>query len=236
MILNNGRILNIYLFTMMFMKYVSAFDSSFDLYIFAQSWQGAFCRSHAPLYPGCTNPRPFWKTHFTIHGLWPENEVGNPPEECSTNPLNITYLDTISYDLHTHWPNVKVDNKSESYPSFWQHEWNKHGTCSGLDTKGYFNMALKLEGNLSTPLMISENVGNTISSHALRALYPLDSIVLKCHSTTLVQLFTCWSINGKHQALTLRNCPKHVLKEDTCHHDMVDIVSFPQKEDDFMMQ
>ena len=41
----------------------------FDLYIFAQSWQAEFCHSREGM-PGCLLPLPYWKSHFTVHGLW----------------------------------------------------------------------------------------------------------------------------------------------------------------------
>jgi hypothetical protein len=44
-----------------------------DLYIMAMSHQPEFCYQHRSAdYVGCQHPMDYWKTHLTIHGLWPE--------------------------------------------------------------------------------------------------------------------------------------------------------------------
>lgn len=44
-----------------------------DLYIMAMSHQPEFCYQHkSEGWEGCQHPRDYWKTHLTIHGLWPE--------------------------------------------------------------------------------------------------------------------------------------------------------------------
>ena len=44
-----------------------------DLYIMAMSYQPEFCFQHRSAdYVGCAHPMDYWKTHLTIHGLWPE--------------------------------------------------------------------------------------------------------------------------------------------------------------------
>lgn len=70
---------------------------------------------------------------FTIHGFWPDYCDGRPGPRsgCDSNrhysdignkikSLNSTLLE----ELDTFWPSMYGNN-----PSFWSHEWNKHGTC-----------------------------------------------------------------------------------------------------------
>ncbi|KAI9276972.1 RNase Sy [Phascolomyces articulosus] len=79
---------------------------------------------------------------FTMHGLWPDTCSGGIPGngdsgcDASRNHDDvgkiISDLDEALYkQLDTYWPSYKGDN-----PSFWTHEWNKHGTCvTTLDPK-----------------------------------------------------------------------------------------------------
>ena len=67
------------------------------------------------------------------------------------------------------WPNVKSPTTASSYQSwsttdtsFWDHEWNKHGTCSNMDQYTYFYTALQLL--LPTPSIIKERYDSSSSS------------------------------------------------------------------------
>lgn len=90
---------------------------NFDFYLLTLSWSPEFCATHSsspecPAHPG-----------FVVHGLWPQNDDGTYPENCSTapgpsNPQQYTNL------LPT--------------ASLVQHEWATHGTCSGLAPDAYF--------------------------------------------------------------------------------------------------
>lgn len=42
-------------------------------------------------------------------------------------------------DLDYYWPSYLDDNRR-----FWQHEWEWHGTCSGLSVREYFERSLTL--------------------------------------------------------------------------------------------
>ncbi|KAK9764585.1 hypothetical protein K7432_007786 [Basidiobolus ranarum] len=83
------------------------------------------------------------KDAFTLHGLWPDTcDGGHGPENgCDSSRLyddigTIVKADYELYnDMNAYWPSYKGNN-----PSFWSHEWNKHGTCvSTMDPKCYNN-------------------------------------------------------------------------------------------------
>ncbi|GKZ30218.1 ribonuclease T2-like [Aspergillus brasiliensis] len=71
---------------------------------------------------------------WTIHGLWPDNCDGSYQEYCddSREYSNITSIleaqnrtELLSY-MKEYWPDYEGADEDES---FWEHEWNKHGTC-----------------------------------------------------------------------------------------------------------
>lgn len=75
----------------------------------------------------------------SIHGLWPdpENTCTNcPGEKFSTSKLSSSTLS----DMKKYWPTCQ----SGSNESFWDHEWSKHGTCTGMSQDAYFSKAIAL--------------------------------------------------------------------------------------------
>ncbi|SEF74262.1 Ribonuclease I [Bryocella elongata] len=103
----------------------SAAPGQFDYYLLTWSWSPEFCYSH-PDKPECATGR-----RFVVHGLWPENSDGGYPEECSdaAGPAN-------------------PGQYSDLYPDqgLLQHEWQTHGTCSGMQPDAYFS-AMRREAN-----------------------------------------------------------------------------------------
>lgn len=215
---------------------------AFDLYVLAQSWQPEFCAGK-PL-PGCAAPRPFWRSHFTLHGLWPERERGSPPSFCAGEAFDERRVEqALGLDtLVEFWPNVKAPEGSDDYAGFWKHEWTRHGTCSGLAQVDFFAHAVALVRNDSlapTPELIQKNVGGSVSATSLRAAFALPgdydesagasvAAALKCvHGDALSQVFTCWEKNTANEPVTRRACPDHIIREDTCFKTTVRIPAFP---------
>lgn len=146
-----------------------------DSYVFAVSWQPAFCESHTDK-PECsvTDPQSYQAKNFTLHGLWPNKDscgtkygfCGKYSEEqrpfCKFDPVPMqpSTLEALG-----------VVMPSAAYGSCLQrHEWYKHGTCqTEWDADGYFNTAMRLlkefnDGGLSS--FMDENIGNTVSTDA----------------------------------------------------------------------
>ncbi|KFY24930.1 hypothetical protein V493_04933 [Pseudogymnoascus sp. VKM F-4281 (FW-2241)] len=86
---------------------------------------------------------------WTIHGLWPDRCDGTYEANCdpSREYSNITDIltsfgktDLLTY-MDTNWKDYKGNDES-----FWEHEWNKHGTCmSTLETTCYENYEPQME-------------------------------------------------------------------------------------------
>lgn len=96
--------------------------ASFAYYVFSLSWSPAFCDSKGDKAP--TEQCGVGKHYgFVVHGLWPQNEKGYP-EDCGLAKLT----------------DAQVRSMLDLMPSktLVDHEWSKHGTCSGLSADDYF--------------------------------------------------------------------------------------------------
>lgn len=98
----------------------AAASQPFDYYLLNLSWSPEYCHSH-PSDIQCAQ-----HSTFVLHGLWPENNNGTYPENCSNAPGP---SDPSQY--------------SDIYPDpgLLQHEWKTHGTCSGLAPDAFFQLA-----------------------------------------------------------------------------------------------
>lgn len=85
-------------------------------------------------------------TYWTIHGLWPSSTTGNHPAFCNDTPLNVTELVPITNQLVKQWPTTRnyTNNFHDDCVFFWEHEWDKHGTCALSTVFEYFNASLEL--------------------------------------------------------------------------------------------
>jgi ribonuclease T2 len=109
----------------------------FDFYVLSLSWSPSFCDAsgdRAKKQPEC-NERPY---SFVVHGLWPQYEKGFP-EYCQV-------------------PAPRLDRNIVSSmldlmpaPRLIFHEWDRHGTCSGLPPRGYFEIVRKARAVVKIP-------------------------------------------------------------------------------------
>ena len=103
---------------------------NFGYYLLNLSWSPEFCATH-PGKPECAaHPR------FVLHGLWPENTDGSYPENCSevAGPAN---------------PGQYAD----LYPDqgLLAHEWQTHGTCTGMAPDAFFSAARQAYRSIKIP-------------------------------------------------------------------------------------
>lgn len=199
-----------------------------DVYVFAQSWQPEFCYNKTD-YVGCQQPLDSWNKYFTIHGLWPQYSTGGYPANCTPEPLNTTAIDEVGFNtMVTYWPNAQYATTDPNYYSFWDHEWTKHGTCTGLSQVDYFQGALDLLQSFGTPSLITNNAGGSVDAATLRAAYGGPTMAsLQCTAGSFINgVYSCWSTaNGKVSGRI--SCPDDVQKEDTCTATTVLISTFP---------
>eukprot|EP00349_Pseudokeronopsis_sp_Brazil_P002783 CAMPEP_0202963824 /NCGR_PEP_ID=MMETSP1396-20130829/7856_1 /ASSEMBLY_ACC=CAM_ASM_000872 /TAXON_ID= /ORGANISM="Pseudokeronopsis sp., Strain Brazil" /LENGTH=228 /DNA_ID=CAMNT_0049685385 /DNA_START=16 /DNA_END=702 /DNA_ORIENTATION=+ len=188
-----------------------------DIFVFAQSWQPGFCSGKVG-YVGCDEPKEYWRKFYTIHGLWPQYNGGGYPQACTTEAFNSSIPELVGWnEMVTFWPNAQYAETDPSYSSFWEHEWSKHGTCSGLSQYDYFSNTIDLLKKFGTPSLISTNTGGSVNAAELRASYGGSTMVaLQCNTgNNLSGVYTCWSqTNGKPVGQVV--CPPDVQLEDTC--------------------
>jgi ribonuclease T2 len=109
----------------------------FDFYVLSLSWSPSFCDAagdRAQQQAEC-GERPY---SFVVHGLWPQYEKGFP-EYCQV-------------------PAPRLDRNIVSSmldlmpaPGLIFHEWDRHGTCSGLAARIYFETVRKARAVVKIP-------------------------------------------------------------------------------------
>lgn len=193
-------------------------------YVLAYSWTPDFCTENH--FPGCVKPKPYWLKNFTLHGLWPQSKDSTGyPSFCTKEPYDPSAAERVGISKMTeYWPNVKYPEGDKNYGSFWEHEWAKHGTCTGLSQEEYFGAAVDLIIRFGTPAIISDAVGGYLHADQLRdAMGGRDMASLECEGEKkdiLSGAFTCWTqINDSPGTQIV--CPDEVLKEDTCAADRI---------------
>ena len=112
----------------------------FDFYVLSLSWSPSYCEAaqerspHRRADQQCSG-RPF---SFVVHGLWPQYEKGFPADCQRPAPrLARTIVDSM-LDL---MPS----------PQLVYHEWDHHGTCSGLGVRAYFDAVRKARAMVKIP-------------------------------------------------------------------------------------
>src|SRR4051795_2717921 len=112
----------------------------FDFYVLSLSWSPSFCEeasergTEARSQAQCGG-RPF---SFVVHGLWPQYEHGFPDYCQRPSPRLDRNIMTSMLDLMP-------------APGLIFSEWDKHGTCSGLSPRAYFETIRKARAAVKIP-------------------------------------------------------------------------------------
>ena len=82
-----------------------------------------------------------------LHGLWPQR--GEYCESVAYVPVDGELRD----DMMRYW-SIPCESP-EHTTDLWEHEWSKHGTCSGMNETSYFSKAMDLFQTHREPLCTS---------------------------------------------------------------------------------
>jgi ribonuclease T2 len=112
----------------------------FDFYVLSLSWAPSFCdaafeRAPDRAPPPECGPRAY---PFVVHGLWPQYETGFP--EFCQQPAPRLDRNVVASMLDL-----------MPAPRLIFNEWDKHGTCSGLSPRAYFETVRKARALVKIP-------------------------------------------------------------------------------------
>jgi ribonuclease T2 len=173
----------------------------FDYYLLALSWAPNYCAGHPADHS--SECRHGGHAAFVLHGLWPQANSGRPPMACSN-------ASPVASDT--------VDHMLNFMPSrgLIQHEWQEHGTCSGLSAQDYFARAEQAYKSVHVPEQYSGldheqpfNVTDLEKNFADANHAPLQAFRVSCHAGALVSVEVCVDKNLQYQTCTqsVRECP-----------------------------
>jgi ribonuclease T2 len=161
----------------------TAAAEAFDYYTFAVSLTPAFCDQNPKWRNSlqCRNRMP-----VSVHGLWPEKREGRAPAGCAGGPL------TLSPGLERNLRGAMPD------AGLRQHQWKKHGRCSGLDAERYFALLEKEFMELKWPAQLQSPGRDTIVErdlvlrefHRLNPGFPARGVMLRCEAKGRPPLLT----------------------------------------------
>lgn len=106
----------------------------YTYYLMTKRWPAGECKFNEHCFKDLSK-----YDKWVIHGLWPEFSNNTWDQFCTKNKFNITAVEDLRAQLTEYWPNL-LDGKGAE--SLWAHEWEKHGTCSPLKEKEYFELTL----------------------------------------------------------------------------------------------
>ena len=118
-----------------------------------------------------------------------------------------------------YWPNVKFSSRDKNYDKLWAHEWEKHGTCSGLKQYDYFNTTLSLIQKFGTPDYVRSNVNKFVDAAKLRdAFGGKEMTALQCNvhpaAATITNDGHSMHHNPNHDRVTINS---NVLNKNKNH-------------------
>jgi ribonuclease T2 len=183
----------------------------FDFYVLSLSWSPSFCEAAAERGADRVprqecGERPY---AFIVHGLWPQYEKGFP-EYCQV-------------------PAPRLDRNIVSSmldimpaPQLIFHEWDRHGTCSGLSARAYFDVVRKARAvvkipedylDLKAPLTVTPSAVEEAFVKANSGLTP-GAIAVGCDNKRLREVRLCLS-----KELAFRECPE--VDRRACRRDNI---------------
>jgi ribonuclease T2 len=183
----------------------------FDFYVLSLSWSPSFCeqaseRGNSGRSGAQCGGRPF---SFVVHGLWPQYERGFP-EYCQRS------AEWLDRNIMTSMLDLMPA------PGLIFNEWKKHGTCSGLGGRAYFETIRKARAAVKIPeefLQLSEP--KSIAPDDLEAAFikanpglSPSAVSVTCDSKRLSEVRICLS-----KDLQFRSCEE--IDRRACRRDQV---------------
>lgn len=183
----------------------------FDFYVLSLSWSPSFCeaaaeRGNAERSKAQCSERSY---SFVVHGLWPQYDRGSPEYCRRPAPRLERHVMVAMLDLMP-------------APGLIYNEWDKHGTCSGLGTRAYFETIRKARAAVKIPHELLQLANpKLISPEELEADFikanpglSASAIWVTCDSRRLSEVRICMS-----RDLQFRACAESDRR--ACRRDQV---------------
>jgi ribonuclease T2 len=180
------------------------------------SYLPEFCFQKHEEPEGCRHPKQIWDG-LIIHGLWPDNDDGSYPQNCTNEKFDLSSLQPIRDELEQQWPNIKALANSTAHGDFWEHEWSKHGTCTGLSQLDYFSHALKKM--IPTPSIVkdAEARHSFVTKDDLLKFYDgVQRAVLVCNRGYLSEVWVCHRKETDGNVGERMDCPQAIMRASSC--------------------
>lgn len=178
----------------------------FDYYVMALSWSPDYCSTQGnPNESQCQVGK---RLGLVLHGLWPQYEKGWP-----------------SFCSQVSMPESAQSRYPDLYPAqkLYRHEWDKHGTCSGLTPERYLALSQRLKTALQIPAAYRQPAQpfRTTLADLKRAFrqsnpsFPESAFAPNCSGSGrfLQEVMVCYEKDGRP-----RSCSQEVLRRSarTC--------------------
>lgn len=168
----------------------------FDFYVLSLSWSPSYCEAEGGRADRAQcGGRPY---AFVVHGLWPQYERGFP-EWCRTDQPRAP--ETI----------VRAMLDIMPAPGLVRHEWEKHGSCSGMTAQGYFAKLRAARARVAIPpVFVGPADYRMVSTADVERAFqaanpglPADAISVTCDLRRLREVRICMTTD-----LRFRPCPE----------------------------
>ena len=179
-----------------------AWADDFDYYVMALSWTPSFCEleGDAKNSDQCDPRHDFG---WTLHGLWPQYHQGWP-----------SYCNTLERQPSRQMTNSMTDIMGTSGLAW--HQWKKHGTCSGLSARDYFDLSRTAYTSVTRPAVFKkldktvQLPASVIEDAFLKANPELDKdmVTVTCRNRHIQEVRICLS-----KSLDPVPCGRDVIKD-----------------------
>ena len=159
----------------------SAPPGQFDYYLLSLSWSPSYCLTHSTDRDQCTKG-----FGFVLHGLWPQNFSGSYPEDCAADAALTPAAAALGRTL---FPSAQL----------MQHEWQRHGTCSGLSAERFFQTADRALASIRVPPAFEaprldfamDTAQIAAAFRAANPSLPSDGLAIACNRDRLSEVRVC---------------------------------------------
>jgi len=161
----------------------------YDSYVLSLSWSPQHCAETSDSSAQCAGTRVYG---FVLHGLWPESAEGRGPQHCSGAAFDAAQ---VTGELRGIMPGDGLI----------EHEWETHGTCSGMNQTEYFRTAerafrmVKIPPPFQPPVSRIETTPREVRRQFAEANpgFPSDAFAVKDDGRFLQEVRVCLTTDLK---------------------------------------